>query len=61
MMVLGGSCAMLAYVPFVNLLAPAFSGLAFVHFLLETLRRERAARGVSIVDAVRPALPRTAA
>lgn len=31
----------LALVPLVNLLAPAFSGLVFVHFLLEALRRER--------------------
>jgi uncharacterized protein involved in cysteine biosynthesis len=38
---LGGICALLAYVPFVNLLAPAFCGLAFVHFMLEALRRSR--------------------
>ncbi len=50
MMLLGGSCAMLAYVPFVNLIAPAFSGLAFVHFLLEALRRERHSRGVTLLD-----------
>lgn len=40
-LVLGCGCALLAHVPFVNLLAPAFSGLAFVHFMLEALRRKR--------------------
>ena len=38
---LGVGCALLAYVPVLNLFAPAFCGLAFVHYLLEALRRER--------------------
>lgn len=63
MMVLGGGSAMLAYVPFLNLVAPAFAGLAFVHYLLEALRRDRATRGVSILDAepAPPSLPRNSA
>lgn len=52
MLLLGGGCALLAYVPVVNLVAPAFCGLAFVHFMLEALRRERTARGVTVLDAV---------
>ncbi|AYH45179.1 EI24 domain-containing protein [Azoarcus sp. DN11] len=50
MLLLGGGCALLAYVPVVNLVAPAFCGLAFVHFMLEALRRERAERGVTILE-----------
>ncbi len=50
MLLLGGLCALLAYVPLLNIVAPAFCGLAFVHYMLEALRRERAARGVSILD-----------
>lgn len=57
MLLLGGGCGLLAYVPLVNIVAPAFCGLAFVHFMLEALRRERAERGVSILDAV-PAVRR---
>ncbi|QID19888.1 EI24 domain-containing protein [Nitrogeniibacter mangrovi] len=38
---LGVGCALLAYVPVLNLFAPAFCGLAYVHYLLEALRRER--------------------
>lgn len=34
---------LLAYVPLLNLLVPALTGLAYVHFLLEALRRDRAA------------------
>jgi hypothetical protein len=52
MLLLGGACALLAYVPLVNLLAPAFCGLAFVHFMLESLRRERVERGVTVLDAL---------
>lgn len=51
MLLLGSGCALLAYIPFVNLLAPAFSGLAFVHFMLESLRRERIERGVTVLAA----------
>ncbi|MDR1462677.1 MAG: EI24 domain-containing protein [Azoarcus sp.] len=43
---LGGTSVLLAYVPLLNIVAPALSGLAFVHFLLEALRRDR---GVSIL------------
>lgn len=52
MLLLGGVGALLAYVPLINLVAPAFSGLAFVHLMLETLRRERAAREVAVLDAM---------
>ena len=41
MLVLGVAGAMLAYVPFLNLLAPAFCGLSFAHLMLESLRKER--------------------
>ncbi len=51
MLLLGGGTTLLAYVPVVNIVAPAFSGLAFVHFLLEALRRERHERGVITLDA----------
>ena len=47
---LGVGCALLAYIPIVNLFAPAFCGLAFVHYLLEALQRDRAARWV-VADA----------
>lgn len=43
MLLLGGFMALLAYVPVVNVIVPAFAGLAFVHFLLEALRSERRA------------------
>jgi hypothetical protein len=51
LLLLGCLTSLLAYVPLVNIIAPAFSGLAFVHFLLEALRRER---GVGISE---PGLP----
>jgi len=38
--------ALLAHVPFVNLLAPAFGALLFVHLGLSSLRRLRAKEGV---------------
>ncbi|MDR3213554.1 MAG: EI24 domain-containing protein [Azoarcus sp.] len=50
LLLLGGGTSLLAYVPVLNIIAPALSGLAFVHFLLEALRRERQVRGVSILD-----------
>lgn len=50
MFVLGGGCALLAHVPFLNIVAPAFSGLAFVHYMLEALRRERGKAGVEVLD-----------
>lgn len=52
MFVLGGGCALLAHVPFVNIVAPAFSGLAFVHFMLEALRRERGRPGIEVLDPI---------
>ncbi|ATE59052.1 EI24 domain-containing protein [Thauera sinica] len=59
MLALGGACALLAYVPVLNLIAPAYSGLAFVHFMLEALRRERVRNGVTLLDAAPKSLPRT--
>lgn len=38
----GVAGGLLAYLPVVNLLAPAYAGLAFVHFCLDALRRRRA-------------------
>ena len=46
-----GSLLLLAYVPVVNLVAPAYAGLAFVHYLLERLRHDRQVRGVTLLDA----------
>lgn len=51
MLLLGGGTALLAYVPVINLVAPAFAGLAFVHYMLETLRRHRLKYGVTVLDA----------
>ncbi|MDY0071691.1 MAG: EI24 domain-containing protein [Thauera sp.] len=51
MLLLGASSALLAYVPVLNLIAPAFAGLAFVHYLLDRLRQHRLDEGVSILDA----------
>ncbi|MDR1662509.1 MAG: EI24 domain-containing protein [Azoarcus sp.] len=48
LLLLGGTTVLLAYVPLLNIIAPALAGLAFVHFLLEALRRDR---GVSILEA----------
>ncbi|MDR2015926.1 MAG: EI24 domain-containing protein [Azoarcus sp.] len=48
MLLLGGGTTLLAYVPIVNIVAPALSGLVFVHFMLEALRCDRSERGVSI-------------
>lgn len=61
MLLLGGVCALLAYVPVLNLIAPAFAGLAFVHYLLDRLRQDRLERGVTVLDAEVPALPEPAA
>lgn len=51
MLLLGGGTALLAYVPVINLVAPAFAGLAFVHYMLETLRRHRIEHGITVLDA----------
>lgn len=39
---LGAGIGIVGFVPVVNLFVPAFVGLAFVHYLLEALRSERA-------------------
>jgi hypothetical protein len=59
MLLLGGGCALLAYVPVLNLVAPAYAGLAFVHYLLDRLRHDRHVRGVTLLDAEPSALART--
>lgn len=41
LMWVGLAAGLLAWVPFVNLLAPAFAGLASIHLCLEALRRHR--------------------
>jgi len=41
MFLLGGLCALLVYVPVINLFVPALSGVAFIHFMLGRLGRER--------------------
>jgi hypothetical protein len=51
MLGVGVGCALLAYIPLVNFFAPAFCGLAFVHFLLDALRAERAESGWTVVPA----------
>ncbi|KAF7598281.1 MAG: hypothetical protein CGU28_13225 [Candidatus Dactylopiibacterium carminicum] len=38
---LGLGCGVLGFVPILNLLVPALTGLAYVHYLLEALRIER--------------------
>jgi hypothetical protein len=37
-----------AYVPLLNLLAPVFTALVFVHLGLAMLRRQRSAGGVAL-------------
>lgn len=51
---LGVGCALLAYIPIVNLFAPAFCGLAFVHYLLDALQRDRAAKGWVVAEQPAP-------
>ena len=43
MYLLGMILALVAYVPFLGLFAPVVFGLAFIHYLLEALRRSRGA------------------
>jgi CysZ protein len=45
--VLGLALALLNYVPFVNLVAPVFSALAFTHFCLAELVALRSARPIT--------------
>lgn len=47
LLLLGVLLGLLAHVPFIGLLAPAFGALAYVHYGLEALRRER--RGAVVV------------
>ncbi|MDR2688611.1 MAG: EI24 domain-containing protein [Azoarcus sp.] len=47
LLLLSCGAALLACVPVLNIVTPAFEGLVFVHFMLRALRRER---GVSILD-----------
>lgn len=42
LMMVGIGAGLLAYVPVINLVAPAFAGLAFVHYCLAALKRWRA-------------------
>lgn len=51
MLLLGGATALLAFIPLVNLIAPALAGLAFVHLMLEALRQHRLRQGVTVLDA----------
>src|SRR5690554_3135146 len=44
MLLLGAACALLAHIPLVHLVAPPFSALAFVHYMLRSLAQERAAK-----------------
>ena len=46
--VAGIGTAAAAHVPLVNLLAPAFTALVFVHLGLATLRRQRQAGGIEL-------------
>ena len=41
LLLLGVLLGLLAHVPIIGLLAPAFGALAYVHYGLEALRRER--------------------
>ena len=44
LLLVGLGAGALNYIPLANLFAPAFAGLAFVHYCLETLRGMRAAK-----------------
>ncbi|MDR2032119.1 MAG: EI24 domain-containing protein [Azoarcus sp.] len=57
LLLLGSVTTLLAYVPILNIIAPALSGLAFVHFLLEALRRARGACLPSPAPGSPPATP----
>ncbi len=48
LLALGFIMAALAHVPFVGLLAPSLSALAYIHFCLEALRRMRGGAVLSI-------------
>ena len=48
LLLLGLGMALLVYIPFVGLLAPSFAALAYLHYCLEALRRERGEALVSV-------------
>jgi hypothetical protein len=50
LLVLGLAMALLAYVPFVGLLAPSLAALAYVHYCLEALRGLRQGAIVTVVE-----------
>lgn len=50
LLILGITLALLAHIPFVGLLAPTLAALAYIHFLLEALRRMRQGAMVTIID-----------
>jgi len=50
LLVLGLLMAVLAHVPFIGLISPSLAALAYVHFCLEALRRQRQGAVVSIVE-----------
>ena len=51
LLLLGFAMAALTHVPFIGLLAPSLSALAYIHFCLESLRRQRGGAVVSILSA----------
>ena len=51
LLLLGFAMAALTHVPFLGLLAPSLSALAYIHFCLESLRRQRGGAVVSILSA----------
>lgn len=48
LLLLGGFMALLAYIPFLGLLAPSLAALAYLHYCLEALRRQRGEAVVSV-------------
>ena len=50
LLLLGLAMALLAHVPFVGLLAPSLAALAYIHFGLEALRRQRKGAVVTVID-----------
>ena len=48
LLLLGGFMALLAYLPFMGLLAPSLAALAYLHYCLEALRRQRGEAVVSV-------------
>jgi CysZ protein len=50
LLALGLLMALLAHVPFLGLLAPSLAALAYIHFCLEALRRQRKGAVVTVID-----------